>query len=120
MARRRRTSLFIPVAVGYAVIALLAALWLKERLDEGMMALLLFGCVPVVMLAWLSDALLRGQMWRQGPRSLTSSSTFNEQRITRRRQPVQFWLMIGLTAVFALAILVFVVLGIWTKVMLAE
>lgn len=100
---------------GYAAAALIVFWFFGNRMDEGALALILFGLVPVVMFAWIHDALFRGEMWRQGPRSLTASSTMNEQRISRGKDPVKFWLMILLTAVFAIAIAAFVVAGLLIK-----
>ncbi len=100
---------------GYAAAAMIVSWFLGSRIDEGTLALILFGLVPVVMFAWIHDTLVQGEMWRQGPRSLTAASTLNEQRISRKKQPVKFWTMIALTAVFAAAAAAFVVMGILIK-----
>ena len=100
---------------GYAAAAIIISWFYGNRMDEGALALILFGLVPVVMFAWIHDALVQGERWRQGPRSLTAASTMNEQRISRKKDPVKFWFMIVLTAVFAMAVAAFVVTGLFIK-----
>lgn len=117
MGRKRkiRRSGFLVCVCGYALVAT-AGLWIiRDRVDEAIVSLVLLGLFPVVMAAWVRDAICRGEIWRQGSRSLTESATLNERRITRQDHPVSFWLMVGLTVVFALAILLFTLTGIYIR-----
>lgn len=90
--------------------------WLiRSRVDEAMFSLILLGLLPVCMVSWVADAIHCGEIWRQGPKSATESLTMNERRITREEHPVSFWLMIILTVMFALALLIFALLGIYIR-----
>jgi|GEM_PF-1867878 len=112
--KKRRRSIFVILAGSYALLAAVGSWMMDTRLSKGMSSLILFGLVPVVLVAWIVDAIRAGEMWRQGPRSVSASLTMNESRVTRNAQPIRFWLMICLTAAFALAIFAFVVIGIYS------
>jgi hypothetical protein len=113
--RTKKRSFFIPFAAGYAIVALVAGRLFATHMDEAMIALILFGLFPMVILAWTFDALQSGEMWRQGPRSLTSSLTLNERKVTRRDNPLSFWSMLALSWIFALAIIAFITIGIYIR-----
>jgi hypothetical protein len=106
--------------MGYALLAAVACWSLGDRLDEAMLSLVLFGFLSVPLVAWMRDASLCGELWRQTPRSLTESLTMNERRITRREHPLQFWTAIVLTALLALTFLLVSVFGVYARVMLVD
>ncbi len=113
-------SWFIPGLLCYAVIAALGMWLLGNRADEAMLHLAIFGILPMLLVAWTADAIRNGEIWRQGPKAVTASLTFNIRRITRREHPVNFWAAIGVTWSLAAAIAAFVILGIITRLRLTQ
>ncbi len=113
-------SWFIPALLCYAVTAALAIWLLGNRADEAMLHLALFGILPMLLAVWTADSIRSGEIWRQGPKSLTASLTFNTRRITRRENPASFWAAIGAAWALAAAIAAFVVLGIIARLRLTQ
>ncbi len=119
MAKRfKPRALFITLVLGYAIIAALSMWLLGNRADEAMLHLVLFGILPILLAAWTIDAIHSGEIWRQGPKSLTASLTSNTRRITRRDHPLSFWSAIAITWALSAAMIVFVILGIITRLRL--
>ncbi len=112
MRKRRKRSVFIPLVLGYAILAAVALWLIGDRFNEGVLKLMLLGFFPIVLAGWIRDALVRGVLWRQGARSLTEASTMNEQRVSRSEQPVRYWLAIATASLLATALALFVVIGI--------
>jgi len=86
-------------------------------MDEGMMALVMFAVFPFVIIAWIADGLAHGVILRGRWLSLRDA-TSTVKEVTRKDNPLSFWTMVVLSFIFALAILVFVVLGIYTRLTL--
>ncbi len=111
MHKKRKKSIFIPCVLFYTGIVAVALYLSGDSYSEGILKLILLGFVPIVIVSWIRDALVRGEIWRQGPRSLTGASTMNEQRVCRKEQPVLYWLAISAATALAIALTVFVVMG---------
>jgi hypothetical protein len=99
----------------YVFFALVTSVLLGDKVDKAMISLILFPVVSFVIIAWTLDALRQGEMIRVGPRSLTESLSMNTRRITKRNNPVSFWTMIILSCIFATAIILFSVIGIYIR-----
>lgn len=117
---KKHLSIFAIFTMGYALFAFGGIGLMRHRVDEAIISLILFGSLSIAIAAWIVDAIRFGEMWRQGPRSVTSSLTMNEQRITRKMHPFKFWLMISLSIVFALSILIFSVVGIYLRLIMNQ
>lgn len=115
--KRKSHSIFIPAAFIYVIAAIIFSLLFRDKMDEAMIALLLFALFPVVIIAWISDGLATGVLLKGRSRSLRDVPS-TAKMVTRENNPWSFWTMILLSAVFALAILAFVIAGIYTRLIL--
>ena len=83
------------------------------------MALVMFAVLPFVIIAWIVDGFAQGVIFRGRWLSLRDA-TSTVKEVTRKDNPLSFWTMVALSFIFALAILVFVVLGIYTRLTLVS